>query len=323
MPTRTPNETLKEIEAGELAPIYLILGDDDQEKSDIAATFEQAIDQGLRAFNVDRLDGTETTLARLLKTAQTLPMMAPRRLVIVRRFELCLAPKRDNRAGDLDQDVFEEYLGSPYSHASLVLLASGLDKRRRIVTKLLRAATVVNCGVVASLTEADQWIRRRVSAEGRSIVPAAARLMAASVGPNLARLRGDVERLIIYAADQQRIGVDDVQAIVGSAFAHDDWAVARAIERGQVGQALKELSLVLDSGAAPYMVLGQLGWVARKKLPAGRIRKAVEALFRTDLALKRSAGDRKVLLERLVMELCGMNVQVPTVDVEARKTQTD
>ena len=312
MSTLTPDAAQKEIEAGDLAPIYLILGDDDQEKSDLAATFEQVIDEGLRAFNVDRLDGGETTLAKLLETAQTLPMMAPQRVVIVRRFELCLAPKRESRAADVDKAAFEKYLGTPYSHASLVLVASGLDKRLTIVKNLLRAATVVNCGVVTSLTEAERWVRRRVSVGGKSIAPAAARLMAVSAGPNLARLRGDVERLSIYVADQERIGVDDVQAIVGSAIAHDDWAVARAIERGQVGQALRELSLVLDSGAVPYKVLGQLGWVVREKLPAGRIRNAVEALFRTDLALKRSAGEPRVLLERLVMELCGMGLPVPT-----------
>jgi DNA polymerase III delta subunit len=35
------------------------------------------------------------------------------------------------------------------------------------------------------------------------------------------------------------------------------------------------------------------------------VRAAVDALFRTDLALKTSGGDRRVLLERLVVELCG------------------
>ena len=35
-----------------------------------------------------------------------------------------------------------------------------------------------------------------------------------------------------------------------------------------------------------------------------RVRAAVEALFRTDLDLKSSSGDPRVLLERLVVELC-------------------
>ena len=33
---------------------------------------------------------------------------------------------------------------------------------------------------------------------------------------------------------------------------------------------------------------------------------AVEALFRTDIDLKRSAGEPRILLERLVVELCGV-----------------
>jgi DNA polymerase III delta subunit len=47
--------------------------------------------------------------------------------------------------------------------------------------------------------------------------------------------------------------------------------------------------------------------VVRAKFPIlapGRLRRAVDALFRTDVDLKRSAGDPRVLLERLVVELC-------------------
>jgi len=40
--------------------------------------------------------------------------------------------------------------------------------------------------------------------------------------------------------------------------------------------------------------------VAARDLPG-----AVDALLRTDLALKTSGGDPRVLLERLIVELCG------------------
>jgi hypothetical protein len=36
-----------------------------------------------------------------------------------------------------------------------------------------------------------------------------------------------------------------------------------------------------------------------------RVRPALDALLRTDLALKRSAGDERALIERLVVELTG------------------
>ena len=80
--------------------------------------------------------------------------------------------------------------------------------------------------------------------------------------------------------------------------------MTRAIERGSAGDALRELGLMMDNGAVPYMILGQLAWFVRTKVPAPKVSAAVEAVFRTDLAIKTSAGDPKVLLERLVVELC-------------------
>jgi DNA polymerase III delta subunit len=83
--------------------------------------------------------------------------------------------------------------------------------------------------------------------------------------------------------------------------------MTNAIEAGQAGDALRQLALMLDSGAPPEKILGQLGWLVRTKFPAlapSGVRPAVDALFRTDLDLKGSAADPRVLLERLVVELC-------------------
>lgn len=300
----TPGEALKQVAAGDLAPVYLVLGDDDLEKAELAGAFEQAVDEGLRAFNVEWLDGAEATLRQVVEAAATLPMMAPRRIVIVRRAERCLTPKRESRAAAADLAAFEEYLASPYPHACLVLVAAGLDRRRRTTARLLDAATQVMGDELASVADAERWVRRRVSSAGRSIDAAAVRLVAARAGPDLPRLRGEVDRLLLFIGEAPTVGLDDARMVAGPAAAHDDWAVARAIERGQTATALRELALIVESGAAPYMVLGQLAWVVRTRMPNHRIADAVESLHRTDLDLKRSAGDHRVLLERLVAELC-------------------
>ena len=87
----------------------------------------------------------------------------------------------------------------------------------------------------------------------------------------------------------------------------DDWAVTNAISRGDTAEALRQLGLALEAGGVSYQILGQLAWFVQRQVAAGdprRIRPAVEALFRTDLDLKSSGGDPRVLLERLVVELC-------------------
>jgi len=302
----TPSTAREQITTGELEPIYLVVGDDAVEKAEMADAFEEVIDEGLRPFNVERLHGGETTLGHVTDATQMLPMMASRRVVIVLHAERCLAPKRETKATASDQDAFEAYLAEPAPHATLVLVSGDLDKRRRLTTRLLKAAVVVTCGVLETLADAERWVRRRVSEEGSTIQPSAAKLLAAAAGPNLTRLRGDVDRLLLFAAGQGSIGLDDVRAVAGPATSHDDWAVARAIERGQAAEALRELALMVESGAAPYMILGQLAWVVRTKLPSHRLPAAVDALFQTDLKLKSSLGEHRVLLERLVMALCGV-----------------
>ena len=64
------------------------------------------------------------------------------------------------------------------------------------------------------------------------------------------------------------------------------------------------LDVALDAGAVPVMMMGQLR-AAEDKLPPARLKMAIDAGKPTDLALKSSGGDARVLLERLVVELCG------------------
>ena len=156
--------------------------------------------------------------------------------------------------------------------------------------------------------KAEQLVRRAVTEAGQQIDRPAARLLAVRAGTDIARLRGDIERLLLFAAGKPKITLPDAQEVVSAETAQDDWAVTNAIQRGNTAEALRQLALSLDKGAVPYMVLGQLAWFVRERLAVAdprRVPAAVEALFRTDLELKSSGGDPRVLLERLVVELCG------------------
>ena len=133
----------------------------------------------------------------------------------------------------------------------------------------------------------------------------AARLIAERAGLDIVRLRGDVERLLLFTVGKPKITRADAEEVASPETAQDDWAVTSAIQQGNTAEALRQLALALEAGAVPHMVLGQLGWFVRERLQdARRLPGAVDALFRTDLDLKTSGGDPRVLLERLVVELC-------------------
>ena len=314
MPTATPAAIRKQITAGQPDPIYLILGEDEVEKAALAHEFDDLVEEDFRPFNIERIhagdvgsgDRFAAGVASLVTAARTLPMMAPRRVVVVLRAEGLLVPKRESEAATRALDELETLVKRPEPQTVLVLVAGSVDKRSRMFKLVAKHATIVECGVIEDQADAERWIKSRVTAAKVDIEPAGARLLAERCGTDVIRLRNDVDRLLLYTLGQKTISRNDVREMAGPAALQDDWAMTNAIEAGDGASALRELALILDAGAPPEKILGQLGWLVRTKYPllAPRVLpKAVEALFRTDLDLKRSAGDPRVLLERLVVEL--------------------
>jgi DNA polymerase III subunit delta len=311
----TPSAVRKQIKSGAPDAIYLLQGEDEVEKSGLAHEFEELVEEGLRAFNVERIHAGDLTtgdqlaggVASLVAAVRTLPMMSPRRVVLVLQADSMLVPKRESEAAKRALNELMSMLERPEPQTTLVFVAGALDRRSRMFKALTKQGTIVECGVIEDQAAAERWIRNRVVAAGLEIQPAAARLLAERGGTDVKRLRNDVERLLLYALGQKAITLDDARQIAGPASLQDDWAMTNAIEAGDGPVALRQLALMLEAGAPPEKVLGQLGWMVRTKFPMlmpGSLRGAVEALFRTDLDLKRSAGNPRVLLERLVVELC-------------------
>ena len=304
MPTSTPAAVRKQIKAGQTDPLYLLIGDDEEEKSNLAAEFQDAIEVDLRPFNVQRVYGDDTTIGAVLDAARTLPMLSPRRMVVVLRAEHLLVPKRESEKTKRELDDFRAFVQAPEPHASVVLVASKLDKRTSITKLLLKRATVIECEGIRDANAAAGWIRDQADRHHVNFEGAAVRLLAQRVGGDIARMRADFDRVLLYASGQKQIGVDDVKAVVRDADLQDDWAIANYIVQRATDKALRELALALEEKKAAELILGQLRYIVEAKLDSSRIPTAVEALYRTDLDLKTSAGDPRVLLERLVIELC-------------------
>ena len=327
-----PDALRKQIASAATDPVYLIVGDDDHEKSSLALTLGQMVEDDLRAFNVERLYANDRSVspATVVEAARTLPMLSPRRVIVVLHAEALLAPKRGRASEGAveDDDVtgdpvapMLEYLAAPVPSTTLAFVFSApeagqppdsipLAKNLKITKALAKSATVVVCSGLDGGKDPARWVQEQVRAAKLEIDGQAVRRLLELSGDDVGRLRADVEKLLLFAAGQSRVTIDHVSAVVGAPVYHgDDWALVRAIERGDAGAALRELGAALDHGGVPFQILGQLGYAVRTppprgRFPARRVPAAVDALFRTDIAMKSSGGDPKVLLERLVVELC-------------------
>ena len=329
MTSRKPADVRRQITSGDTAPLYLLEGDDLQSRHDLALEFASVVDEGLQAFNVQTFYANEATNAAardqligdLLGAARTLPMMAPRRVLLVHEAERLLSPRKSKddeveapaevppakRKKSLTPvEELEDYVQSPEPLTTLVFVAGPLDANRRLVKLLRKYAVAVDCGTLVSDADAAKWIKARVENEKMAIEPQAVKLLIDAMGRSIGRLRPEIDKLVLFASGEPAITARHVKELVlPQAEPGEDFALGKAIWNSNTRAAMREIGAQFDSGAQAVMVLGQIRAAVGRLKPDDRARQGLDAVFRTDLAIKSSAGEPRFLIERLVIELCG------------------
>jgi DNA polymerase III delta subunit len=229
-------EIRKQIKSGKTGPLYLLEGDDLQSRHDLAIEFANVVDEGIQAFNVQSFYANEATnasgrdqlIGSLLANARTLPMMAPRRVIVVHEADRLLAPKRAKDDDESDSETpkkgkrsaatpaeeLEAYIEQPEPMTTLVFVSGPLDGNRRVVKLLRKHADVVDCGTLHDPREAAAWITKRLEKDELTIEPKAISLLLSTTGLTLGRIRPEIEKLILYAAGESTITVAHVKELV-------------------------------------------------------------------------------------------------------------
>ncbi len=328
----TPAQVRAAITAGSPHPIYLLESDDAPSRFELAQAFFGLVDEGLHAFNTASFHGREAgtasereaMLSAILVAARTLPMMAPRRVLLVHDADWLLTPRKskdDDAAAGQDRgrqaaaegvtpaEDFEDYVASPEPLTTLVLDAPSLDRGRRITKLLLQKAMVVDCGTLDSPEDAGRWIRLPAGAgrddDGRPPRACALCSMRHRIAP-VAHPCAEVDKLVLYAAGAQAITAADVKDVVGADGGAGGGLRARQGDsgRGNTAAALREIDALMDAGAPAPMVLGQIRAAVIRLRPDNRARAALRRVLETDLAVKTSRGEPRYVLEALVVEVC-------------------
>jgi DNA polymerase III delta subunit len=333
-PRISPASLEQQIASGRVQPVYLLIGPDDEAKARLVARLAETVEEDLRPFNVDKMypaeqkDEARKQFWNLMQLVRTLPLMSPRRVIVVAHAERLMpifkqaddeaarepvdrSGRRARKAvpkaaGEAELEALEQYLLAPSPETTLVFVAGpDLKRNAKPVMLIEKHATVVACNPLSGASDAEAWVRAEAAKEGIRIEAGAGRLLATLAGGDITRLRAEFERALLFASGDGLMTEAAVREVASGPITQDAWAMTNAIGAGDTKGALRELALKCDAGEFPVMILGQLAWFTRAKLAPARVARAVDAVFRTDLALKTSRGEPRVLLERLVVELCG------------------
>lgn len=258
------------IKADAFDTVYYVVGDDEFQKEDaVRQLVRAAVDPSTRDFNLEFRRAGELDPRALDASLQALPLMASRRVLVLREVN---ALKKKPR------EVLDRYLKQPAPETVLILVTSAESKTDK---SLAAAATQLEYPPL-SPDRIPKWIAHYVSTElGSRISPGAAELLQAAIGTDLQQLVCELEKLCSYCGNAE-IDEAAVGAIVGALPGEMmpdllDAVAARAVNRAQ--ELLpRVLAQPKTSGVQIVMALGAqtlgIAWANARHaegVPAGRL----------------------------------------------------
>lgn len=239
-----------------LAPVYLVLGEEDYLRDKALAVLKRAAlgEEQDDGFNCDVFHGDEDTADRVLSCAMEIPVFASRRLVVLKQAEKW--PARET-------ERWLPYLSAPHESTTLVFSAPKLDRRLKWTQVLMQQAVVVDCDPLPD-RQVLAWINEEAAGLGLTVQEAAAQLLKEAAGGSLYALRRELEKLSAYVPAGRPVLIDDVETLRGTEPGASVFDLTIAIGSGAPGRALTILARNLDAGEAPLRILGALVWQYRR-----------------------------------------------------------
>lgn len=254
MPTHRFATFSKSLEGGKLAPAYYFLGAENVLKEEgTAALLDRALDPSLRDFNLDIRSAQQLEPEDVLPLCTTLPMMADRRVVVVRDVE---AWKRKTRG----KKAVLEYLKKPIAETLLVLVQGAAAEARddKPDSELAELAYTVDCAEL-SIEEAGAWLEREAAAMGVKFGRGAAAHLLRTVGPDLGALRSELQKLHGLAAEGP-VSLERLGDLVGVRHGQTPFDWRNAVMAGDTATALRLVPVVLSqSGVTPVRLVQLVG----------------------------------------------------------------
>jgi len=250
MASRSYLESAKQLKSGPLAPCYYFHGPVDLLKDEaLAMLLERSLEPSLRDLNYDQRSANQLAADDIEALCSTMPMLAERRVVVIRDVE-AWGRKAKAKAAML------RYLDNPSPDTVLILIQSSAEEK---VDAELEARSVAVNFEPLRREHAARWFERRAAERGISLEPEAAAHLLSALGDDLGMLASELDKLAGLAAEGP-VKLAQVEALIGVRHGEsiEDWC--RAVLAGQATRAIAMLPHVLDQpGLNGVRLLMQLG----------------------------------------------------------------
>lgn len=327
------NKFYKDLEAGNVTPVYFIFGDEPFLIDQCVNRFKYGLlDENSFDFNYSLFYAGDADIQSIKDTVETLPVFAQRRVVIL---------KNSHELKDSEWNELEPLFKNPVDSTVFVLFADKIDKRKKQFKNIIDTSSAIEFKKPYD-NEIPRWINYYAQAYELKLTQAAVHRLHRLVGNNLSEIYAQLEKIKIYLDGGQNVDVEHVNAVVSNSREENVFDFTKAVGQKDRVRALEQIVNLLDQGQSEIGIVNLLARHMRilltvrtgmdqgiggaklanianvspyfideycaqaKGWPVRKLEDSLVLLGETDKALKSSPLSSHIWLENLVLKSCSM-----------------
>lgn len=224
-------QIVKNIRAGQIQPIYFLMGEEPYYIDKISDYIEDNIlDEADKGFNQMVLYGRDISIDDVVSNAKRYPMMAERQVVIVKE------------AQDLSRTIEKliTYVENPQPTTVLVVnyKYKKIDKRKALYKALNKKGFIYESKKLYD-NQVPDWIRRVLSGQGYSITPKASQMLVEFLGTDLSKIENEINKLKIVLPKESQITPEAIEENIGISKDFNNFELRKAVGERDLAKAFR------------------------------------------------------------------------------------
>lgn len=219
-------EIISNIRKGDCKPVYLLMGEEAYFIDLVVENFEKKlIAEEDKDFNLNVFYGNDADVDYIVGVAQQFPVMAERKLVILKEAQSMHQAKQQ-------LEKFAAYASRPSAKTVFVIAFKGepLGSTSKLIKGVKEGGGVIMKSIVPRDYELVPHIRDYCRERKVGIEDKAADLLAQYIGAPLSKLFGEINKLIsIKGDDDPRITCEDIEKNIGISKDFNNYELTKAL----------------------------------------------------------------------------------------------
>jgi DNA polymerase-3 subunit delta len=256
---KTIQQELANIREGNIAPIYLVLGEEQYFIEQIKETLvKHALEEDAIDLNFSNFDMAENTINDALFEAASFPFFGDRKLVFIQN-PFFLTGKKVKKAPEHNIEELEDYLNNPADFSILVFFApyEKLDGRKKISKLMKKEARVIDVSSPRP-NEASRYIKEVVKEKGYRFSEGAFQLFTERTDGDLTSMMHELDKLFLYHADSKNISKQAIQELVPKTLEQNVFELNTKVLNKQVEASIEIYHDLLVQKEEPIKIVALL-----------------------------------------------------------------